>query len=102
MKTQTDEWYFVHLTGRALKYPETPLLENRGYCPLGRKQRSSLFIGKMIGRISQAETFQKEVPQPQLPEHPWETESGFDDFEEASLAPVFQTLRIPFSEEIMV
>jgi len=42
----------------------------------------------------------EEVPQPQLPEHPWETESGFDDFEEKSLAPVFQTLRIPFSEEI--
>ncbi|OTE88603.1 glycoside hydrolase 43 family protein, partial [Escherichia coli] len=30
VQTHTDEWYFVHLTARPLKYKETPLLENRG------------------------------------------------------------------------
>ncbi|MGF1992954.1 glycoside hydrolase family 43 protein [Enterococcus casseliflavus] len=101
VKTQTDEWYFVHLTGRALKYPETPLLENRGYCPLGRETAiQSVYWENDWPYITGGNFPKEEVPQPQLPEHPWETESGFDDFEEASLAPVFQTLRIPFSEEI--
>ena len=37
VKTHTDEWFLVHLTGRPLTREGHPLLDPRGYCPLGRE-----------------------------------------------------------------
>lgn len=35
--THTDEWYLAHLVGRPLPVGNQPVLEQRGYCPLGRE-----------------------------------------------------------------
>src|SRR5699024_423315 len=35
--THTDEWFLVHLTGRPLTDSKKPLLDPRGFCPLGRE-----------------------------------------------------------------
>lgn len=37
MPAYTDEQFIVHLTGRPLLKEDQPLLEHRGYCPLGRE-----------------------------------------------------------------
>lgn len=37
VKTHTDEWYFAYLVGRPLQDTNKPLLDPRGYCPLGRE-----------------------------------------------------------------
>ena len=37
VQTHTDEWFLVHLTGRPLPKDGQPLLDPRGFCPLGRE-----------------------------------------------------------------
>ncbi|KAF1303951.1 MULTISPECIES: glycoside hydrolase family 43 protein [Enterococcus] len=99
--THTDEWYFVHLTGRPLKRPETPLLENRGYCPLGRETAIQKMFWKDEWPYIVGGNFpQDEVESPNISEVKWPEEASRIDFNEEKLPLDFQTLRIPFSEEI--
>lgn len=37
VQTHTDEWYLAYLVGRPLPDENKPLLDPRGYCPLGRE-----------------------------------------------------------------
>ena len=37
VQTHTDEWYLAYLVGRPLQDDHKPLLDPRGYCPLGRE-----------------------------------------------------------------
>lgn len=99
--THTDEWYFVHLTGRPLRRPETPLLENRGYCPLGRETAiQKLYWQDDWPYIVGGDYPQDTVEASQMAEHPWPKENGKVDFNEEVLPLNYQTLRIPFTEEL--
>lgn len=99
--THTDEWYFVHLMGRPLRRPNTPILENRGYCPLGRETS----IQKMYWEndwpyITGGNFPQNEVESPNMKEHKWEPTGTREDFNTLNLPMDFQTLRIPFDNEL--
>lgn len=99
--THTDEWYFVHLTGRPLRRPNTPLLDNRGYCPLGRETAIQKMYWENDWPYIVGGNFpQDEVEEPQIPEHKWDEVPNRIDFEESKLPLDFQTLRIPFDEEL--
>lgn len=102
VQTHTGEWYLAHLTGRPIKPEKYKLLENRGYCPLGRETA----IQKIEWR--EAWPYVIDGPYPsvavdapefseasQLPER-----KTVDHFDSKLLDPVFQTLRIPFNDEI--
>lgn len=99
--THTDEWYFAYLTARPLKHKEMPLLENRGYCPLGRETAIQKLEWKdgwpyLVGGNHP----QVEVESPDMPEQKWEYPSTTESFDREALPLHFQTLRIPFTEEI--
>jgi len=102
VETTTGEWYLAHLVGRPIKLPGQTLLENRGYCPLGRETAIQKIEWHdewpyVVGGHNPS----VEVEAPNLVEHKWEP--GYDkrdDFDISTLNPQFQTLRIPFSEEI--
>lgn len=99
--THTDEWYFVHLVGRPLKRPETPLLDNRGYCPLGRETAIQKMYWENDWPYIVGGNFpQDEVEAPKIPEHTWPKPAARDNFDEERLAMDFQTLRIPFDKAI--
>ncbi len=101
VQTHTDEWYFVHLTARPLKYKETPLLENRGYCPLGRETAIQKIEWKGGWPYITGGNFPKNrVESPSIPEQMWEKTPIKESFDQEQLPLHFQTLRIPFTEEI--
>ena len=101
VQTHTDEWYFVHLTARPLKYKETPLLENRGYCPLGRETAIQKIEWKGGWPYIIEGNFPKNtVESPSIPEQMWEKTPIKESFDQEQLPLHFQTLRIPFTEEI--
>lgn len=101
--THTDEWFFVHLMGRPLPKEGQPLLDPRGYCPLGRETS----IQRMEWRdgwpyIVGGNTPSLEIEGPNIPEHKWEPDyPEKDDFDSDKLNPHFQTLRIPLGEDIV-
>ena len=100
VETQNGEWYLVHLTGRPIR-KEKPVYE-RGYCPLGRETA----IQKVEWRdnwpyVVGGNTPSWEVESPDLLEVKWEKDFDTkDDFNSTVLNHHFQTLRIPFTEEI--
>ncbi|MHC5373268.1 glycoside hydrolase family 43 protein [Enterococcus sp. LJL120] len=99
--THTNEWYFVHLMGRPLRHPGTPLLENRGYCPLGRETSIQKMYWENDWPYIVGGNFpQDEVEEPNIPEHVWEEVPTRIEFEKEKLPLDFQTLRIPFDEEL--
>ncbi|OPJ55847.1 glycoside hydrolase family 43 protein [Alkalithermobacter paradoxus] len=103
VKTHTDEWFLVHLTGRPLPKGEAPLLEDRGYCPLGRETA--------IQRIEWRDNWpyvvggnqpSLEIQGPNIEEVKWEKDyEEKDDFNSGILNHHFQTLRIPLGENIL-
>lgn len=103
VQTHTDEWFLVHLTGRPLPKNNEPLLEHRGYCPLGRETAIQRLEWKndwpyVVGGNQPS----IEIEGPNLKEVKWEKEyPEKDDFDSEVLNPHFQTLRIPLGKDIL-
>jgi xylan 1,4-beta-xylosidase len=101
--THTDEWFLVHLTGRPLSREGQPLLDPRGYCPLGRETAIQRLEWKndwpyVVGGNHPS----LEIEGPNIEEFQWEKDyPEKDDFEGGYLNPHFQTLRIPLGEKIV-
>ncbi|TFJ93091.1 glycoside hydrolase family 43 protein [Lentibacillus salicampi] len=104
VKTHTDEWFLVHLTGRPLPRGDQPLLDGvRGYCPLGRetaiqrlewKKGWPYVVGGNLPSV--------EIEGPDMEEVKWD--KGFaekDDLDALVLNYHFQSLRIPLGEDIL-
>jgi len=102
VQTHTDEWYLAHLTGRPIHPDDDSIIQQRGYCPLGRetaiqkldwKDRWPYVVGGKEGSL--------EVEAPDIPENKFPvTYPELDEFEDSTLNINFQTLRIPFTEEL--
>ncbi|CDQ38496.1 MULTISPECIES: glycoside hydrolase family 43 protein [Virgibacillus] len=101
--THTDEWFLVHLTGRPLPQENKPLLDPRGYCPLGRETA----IQRMKWQndwpyiVGGNQPF-LEIEGPNMKEVQWDNDmEGNEDFNEKVLNHQFQSLRIPLGEDIV-
>ncbi|ALX50001.1 glycoside hydrolase family 43 protein [Lentibacillus amyloliquefaciens] len=104
VKTHTDEWFLVHLTGRPLPKEDQPLLDGiRGYCPLGRETAIQRLEWKndwpyVVGGSRPS----VEIEGPDIDEVKWEKDfDEKDDFDSAVLNHHFQSLRIPLGEDIL-
>ena len=103
VKTHTDEWFLLHLTGRPLPRENQPLLDPRGYCPLGRETAIQRLEWKndwpyVVGGNSPS----LEIEGPNIKEIKFEKDyEEKDDFNTGTLNLHFQTLRIPLDEEIL-
>ncbi|MCA1010111.1 glycoside hydrolase family 43 protein [Halobacillus halophilus] len=103
VKTHTNEWFLVHLTGRPLTPENKPLLQPRGYCPLGREtaiQRLEwsndwpYVVGGNQPSLS--------IKGPSIDEHSWGQDyDEKDDFDSKELNHHFQSLRIPLGKDIL-
>lgn len=105
VETQLGEWYLVHLASRPTHRKSKKLTEERGFCSLGRESA----IQKMYWEndwpyVVGGSVPSMEVDRPTLEDStepmPIQNNSSFDDFEKKTLSNYFQTLRIPFNEEI--
>lgn len=102
VETQTGEWYLAHLLGRPLKLPQFKLLENRGYCPLGREtglqkiEWHDAWPYVVGGPAPSATVEAPDLPVVSFPQDYLTT----DSFDTPQLNHHLQTLRIPFTEEI--
>lgn len=105
VSTQTDEWYFAHLTGRPWHHDTESLTDPRGWCTLGRETAIQkvewdaqnwpyIVGGKQGSLIVDAPTFVEEMPIPE------QKTTQFDDFDSDELNINWNTLRVPFTEEI--
>ncbi len=103
VKTHTEEWFLVHLTGRPLPKDNQPLLDHRGYCPLGREtaiQRLEWRDGWPY--VAGGNQPSLAIEGPNIPEVKWERDyEENDDFDNEVLNHHFQTLRIPLGENIV-
>lgn len=103
VQTHTDEWFLVHLTGRPLPRENQPILEVRGYCPLGRETAIQRIEWKndwpyVVGGNSPS----LEIEGPAIEEVKWEKDyEEKDDFNLDTLNNYFQSLRIPLGEDII-
>ncbi|WP_102028620.1 glycoside hydrolase family 43 protein [Salirhabdus sp. Marseille-P4669] len=101
--THTDEWFIVHLTGRPLPREGEPLLDPRGYCPLGRETAIQRLEWKgdwpyVVGGNQPSLT----IEGPDMEEVIWPKDfEEKDDFNSEQLNHHFQTLRIPLGTEIL-
>ncbi|WP_107727679.1 glycoside hydrolase family 43 protein [Desmospora activa] len=104
VETQQGEWYMAHLMGRPVKRRGKKILQERGFCPLGRETS----IQKVEWKddwpyVVDGPLPSLEVEAPHLPEVEWEQDyPSCDQFQEPVLNHHFQTLRIPFDKEIGV
>ncbi|WP_416148759.1 glycoside hydrolase family 43 protein [Salipaludibacillus sp. HK11] len=103
VKTHTNEWFLVHLTGRPLPKEGQPLLDPRGFCPLGRETAIQRVEWKndwpyVVGGNQPS----LEIEGPKMEEVKWEKDYLVkDDFDQRLLNANFQSLRIPLGEEIV-
>lgn len=102
VETQNGEWYLVHLTGRPIRKKGKKMLEERGYCPLGRETAiQKLYWENDWPYIVGGNKPSLEVIAPDLLEKTWEQDFDTkDDFNVDKLNHHFQTLRVPFNKEI--
>ena len=97
VQTHTNEWFLVHLTGRPLPRTGQPLLDPRGFCPLGRETA----IQRLEWRndwpyVEGGNQPSLQIEGPNIPETPWGPDfPEKDDFNEKTLNLHFQNLRIP-------
>lgn len=100
--TQTDEWYLAHLANRTLPIHNQPILEQRGYCPLGRE--TSIQKIKWVNNWPEVVGGKQGlvlVEGPKIKEVKWEKSYlEKDDFDSERLNLNFQSLRIPLTERI--
>ena len=100
--THTDEWFFVHLTGRILPKVTDPLLDPRGYCPLGRETAIQKVEWKDGWPYIVDGNYPKdEIDGPNIEEQPFDPVPVKEDFDGDVLPLDFQTLRIPLGEDIV-
>ncbi|TCL62557.1 xylan 1,4-beta-xylosidase [Hydrogenispora ethanolica] len=95
VETQTGEWYMVHLCGRPIP--------SMGRYPLGRETAIQKMVwtpDHWLRLQSGGKKPQLQVPAPGLPEFLHPSETVRDDFDTPELNIHFQTLRIPFTEDI--
>ncbi len=103
VKTHTDEWFLVHLTGRPLPKDQEPLLDGRGYCPLGRETAIQRLEWKdgwpyVVGGNGPS----LEIEGPAIEEFKWVKDfDEKDDFNTDTLNAHFQSLRIPLGDKIV-
>ena len=103
VRTHTDEWFLFHLTGRPLPKEKQPLLEPRGFCPLGRETAIQRLEWKdgwpyVVGGNQPS----LEIKGPKIEEVKWENDyDEKDDFDSETLNLHFQTLRIPLGDDIL-
>ncbi|WP_130859020.1 glycoside hydrolase family 43 protein [Gracilibacillus phocaeensis] len=97
VETQTGEWFLVHLTGRILPKDGQPILDPRGFCPLGRETAIQRLEWKkdwpyVVGGNQPS----LEIEGPDLPEVKWDADYPIkDNFDSPTLNLHFQSLRIP-------
>ena len=102
VQTQDGQWYLAHLLGRPLKLPKDKLLENRGFCPLGRETGIQKIEWHdewpfVVGGPHPSE----HVDAPDLPAVSFAQDYPVqDEFTSATLNHHFQTLRVPFTEQM--
>ncbi|MER2009844.1 MAG: glycoside hydrolase family 43 protein [Psychrobacillus sp.] len=101
--THTDEWFLVHLTGRPLPRDNQPLLDPRGFCPLGRETAIQRLEWKNDWPyVVNGNGPSLEIEGPAIEEVVWEKDfEEKDDFNEQSLNAHFQSLRIPLGEHVV-
>jgi xylan 1,4-beta-xylosidase len=103
VQTHTDEWFLLHLTGMPLPDENKPLLDPRGYCPLGRETAIQRLEWKndwpyVVGGNQPA----LEIQGPDIEGFKWEKDvEEKDDFDTDILNLHFQSLRIPLGEDIV-
>ncbi|MGO4694786.1 glycoside hydrolase family 43 protein [Paenibacillus sp. 2TAB26] len=103
VQTHTGEWFLVHLVGRPLSREGQPLLDPRGYCPLGRETA----IQRLEWRNDWPYVVGGNQPSlviegPNIPEVKWERDYPVkDDFDSSTLNLHFQSLRIPLGDQIV-
>lgn len=101
--THTDEWFLAHLIGRPLPKGDQPLLDPRGFCPLGRETAIQRLEWKdgwpyVVGGNQPS----LEVEGPKVEEVKWERDFPVkDDFDSENLNLHFQTLRIPLGSDTL-
>lgn len=102
VQTHTDEWFLVHLTGRPLPREGQPLLDPRGFCPLGRETAIQRLEWKDDWPYVDGGNHPSlEIQGPNIPETKWEIDyEEKDDFNTKQLNLHFQTLRIPLGEHV--
>lgn len=102
VETLDGEWYLAHLMGRPVKPDKIRLLENRGYCPLGRETAiQKIFWREEWPYVVDGPYPSLEVEGPKVEEVAFENSYEIkDDFNDEKLNINFQTLRIPFNDEI--
>ncbi|KAF1295208.1 beta-xylosidase [Enterococcus sp. JM4C] len=100
IQTDSGEWYMTYLMARPIKRKGKSILEERGFCPLGRETSLAKIYWEndwpyvQGGRIAQIE-----VPAPKI-----STTEGLEptiwdgNFSVSELPSEFQTLRVPFNE----
>ena len=103
VQTHTNEWFLVHLTGRPLPKEEQPLLDPRGYCPLGRETAIQRVEWKNDWPyVVNGNGPSLEIEGPAIEEVVWEKDfDEKDDFNGEQLNNHFQSLRIPLGEHIV-
>lgn len=102
VKTHTDEWYLVHLTGRAIHRHGKKITEERGYCPLGRETAiQKLYWQEDWPYVVGGNTPKLEIEGPDIEECLWEQDYLLKDhFDSLHLNHHFNTLRVPFSNSM--
>ncbi|WP_340082090.1 glycoside hydrolase family 43 protein [Terribacillus sp. FSL K6-0262] len=102
VQTHTNEWFLVHLTGRPLSQPDKPLLDPRGYCPLGRETAIQRLEWKNDWPyVTGGNQPSLKIEGPTIQEVKWERDYEVkDDFDSDSLNLHFQSLRIPLNDKI--
>ncbi len=102
VKTHTDEWFLVYLTGRPINKAGTRVSEFRGYCPLGRETAIQRLYWENDWPYVEGGNYPSlEINGPKIKEVKWkDTYLEKDDFEDSTLNIHFNTLRIPFNEEM--
>ncbi|MGN7311763.1 glycoside hydrolase family 43 protein [Alkalicoccobacillus gibsonii] len=102
VETESGEWYLAHLMARPIKRKGKKILEERGYCPLGRETAIQKIEWKNDWpHVVNGPEPSEQVQAPEVEEYKWDQDfPTIDPFDTTKLNHHFQTLRIPFTEEI--
>ncbi|MDA9461179.1 Beta-xylosidase [Enterococcus mundtii 3F] len=101
--TPEGEWYFAHLTGRPWHHKNESIHDPRGWCTLGRETaiQKVIWSKELWPEIVGGKQGSLEVEAPKgVTPHPYEKLPERTNFEQSELPPQFQTVRVPFTENI--
>ncbi|MHC5373140.1 glycoside hydrolase family 43 protein [Enterococcus sp. LJL120] len=98
-ETDSGEWYITYLMARPIKRAGKAILEERGFCPLGRETSiAKIYWDDDWPYVDGGKIAKTEVDTPRgLPEDKIEVSKWDGDFSVTILPNEFQTLRVPFS-----